>query len=171
MNLETADFLLRLVASLLAIIGAYIAVIKYLDEKRKANETARIESRKPFSAKQQEIYFELVSTASLLSSGNPSKEQFDAAVKHFWVLFWGAVPMVADEDVAKAIDSFAEALDHPELDIALRNASMEETMMKHGRGAPMEPWQHGGEGRVLGQRPVQGRAVHIVSRAATFRYA
>ena len=131
---ETAvfEFALKAIASLIALVGAYLAVRKYFDEKGKANETARTESQKPFSAKQQEIYFDLLSTTALLANRNNIEDPDRVeAEKHFWVLFWGAIPMVADEGVSAALDRFAETLDKlekpgdPQKGIAMRNASMD----------------------------------------------
>ena len=127
-QLQWWDFSLKAVASFLAIVGAYIAVIKYLDEKSKANQTAKIDSQKPFSAKQQEVYFDLLSTTSLIANRItlPNEDLERAkAIEHFWVLFWGALPVVANKDVAVAADAFSVALDEPMNFVPLRNASMD----------------------------------------------
>lgn len=114
----------KIVASVVALLGAYVTIAKYLQEKRKANESARIEAAKPFSTKQQEIYLELVKTTAILSNrqGHPEWEE---AAKNFWVMFWGVIPMVADRGVAVAIDQFAATFDKVEDEIAMRNASMD----------------------------------------------
>jgi hypothetical protein len=125
MNLATAKFILEAIASLITLVGAFLAILKYLDEKQKANVTARTESQKPFSAKQQEIYFDLLSTTALISNGNPDDLDHAKAREHFWILFWGALPMVATEDVAAKVDAFSIALDNPQDGIRLRNASMD----------------------------------------------
>jgi hypothetical protein len=125
MDLKTAEFILKVIASLIALIGSYLAIMKYLEEKRKANLTARTESQKPFSAKQQEIYFDLVSTTALISTSGKTDPAWAPAVDHFWVLFWGPVPMVADQGVSKMVDVFSVALDNPDDEITLRNASMD----------------------------------------------
>lgn len=46
--------------------------------------------------------------------------------KHFWELYWGDIPVVADKDVGSKVDAFANTLDHIEAidGIAVRNASM-----------------------------------------------
>ena len=113
------------ITSLIAIVGALLAVFKYIDEKRKSNETARVESQKPFSAKQQEIYFDLLNTTAFLSNRDPQDPDWEKVWSHFWVLFWGAVPMVADEDVSIKLDAFAEATDDMNDGVRLRNASMD----------------------------------------------
>src|ERR1022692_4253976 len=140
---ETAvfEFALKAIASLIALVGAYLAVRKYLDEKGKANETARTESQKPFSAKQQEIYFDLLSTTALISTSGKEDAAWGPAVDHFWVLFWGAVPMVADQGVSGMVDAFSEALDNPDDEVALRNASMD--LARACRRSLGEAWNMG----------------------------
>jgi|ERR1017187_2090366 hypothetical protein len=124
-HLKAFEFALKAVGSLIALIGAYLAIMKYLAEKRKANETARTESQKPFSAKQQEVYFDLLSTTALISTRERNDPDRELAEAHFWVLFWGAVPMVANQEVAKAVDVFSEALEVSNDDVRRRNASMD----------------------------------------------
>lgn len=127
-QLQWWDLSLKAVASLLAILGSYVAVMKYLDEKRKANETAKIDSQKPFSAKQQEVYFDLLGTTSLIANRttDPNQDPERAkAMEHFWALFWGALPVVANKDVAIAADAFSVALLSPMDFVPLRNASMD----------------------------------------------
>ena len=114
---------LKAISSVIAIIGAFIAVMKYLDERKKLNETARTESQKPFHEKQQEVYFDLVNTTAFLSNWADS-DQWQANLKHFWILFWGPVPMVANQEVSKRVDDFADTLtDQPNF-VDMRNASM-----------------------------------------------
>jgi hypothetical protein len=125
MNLATAEFIVRAATAAVAVVGVPLAVMKYLNEKKKGNETAQIEARKPFSAKQQEIYFDLVSTTSLISNGNSDDLDHAKAREHFWILFWGALPMVATKEVAVAADAFSVALEDLTNDVALRNASMD----------------------------------------------
>ena len=66
---------------------------------------------------------------------------WDKAVDHFWILFWGSVPVVADEQVSKAVDRFADALDTPNIyeGIPLRNASME--LARACRRSLAETWK------------------------------
>jgi len=137
------DAVLGLLPALIAVGGGLWAVYKYLRDERdalnkdlavraQANETAKIESQKPFSAKQQEIYFDLLATTSLIATREPENEEEqkgiperDAAIRHFWVLFWGALPMVANREVAIAADAFSVALDHENDFVPLRNTSMD----------------------------------------------
>jgi hypothetical protein len=132
-----------LLPALIAVGGGLWALYKYLRDKKdgldkdraireQANKTAEIESQKPFSAKQQEVYFDLLATTSLIATREPENEEEqkgiperDAAIRHFWVLFWGALPMVANQQVAIAADVFSVALDHQDDYVPLRNASMD----------------------------------------------
>jgi hypothetical protein len=140
------ELIFRAVGSVVALIGAYVGALKYLEEKRKANKTARTESQKPFSTKQQEIYFDLVTTTAMIGNRRRKDPDRIKAEKHFWVLFWGPLPMVANEEVANAIDDFSVAMDTPEDGIRLRNTSMNlARACRHELGEawnrPLEPLQ------------------------------
>lgn len=137
------DILVSLLPSLLAVAGGLWALYKYLNDSKKAqdkdrvvreqaNKTAEIEAQRPFVAKQQEVYFDLLLTTSFIATREPENEEErkslperDAAIRHFWVLFWGPLPVSADQDVAKAADVFSEALDNQDDFVPLRNASMD----------------------------------------------
>lgn len=114
------------IGGLVAIFGAWLGVSKYFEERSKANRAALIEAQKPFSAKRQEVYFELVSATSTIGNKGRDDPLWREADTQFWWLFWGAVPMVADDQVGAAVNSFSEALsDDPDNGIRLRNASMD----------------------------------------------
>jgi hypothetical protein len=120
------DTAVKAVGGLVALIGAAIAFSKYIDEREKANQAALIEAQKPFTSKRQEVYFQLVTATSMIGNkedrNHPLRREADS---QFWQLYWGAVPMVEDEEVAKAIDAFSVALDDkPDDGVGLRNASM-----------------------------------------------
>jgi hypothetical protein len=110
------DIIVKFVGGLVAIVGATL-----------------IESQKPFITKRQEIYFQLVSATSVIgnkASNDPAREK---AISQFWLIFWGALPMVADHQVAVACDKFADILDagyrmpkgFTDKHLLLRNASKE----------------------------------------------
>ena len=133
------DAVIGLLPTLIAVAGGLWAVYKYLRDKKEALDkerqlreqtiqTAKTESQKPFSAKQQEIYFDLLGTTSLIANliTDPNQDlRRKEAIQHFWVLFWGPLPVVADKDVAWAADEFSVALDKPMDFVPLRNASMD----------------------------------------------
>jgi hypothetical protein len=112
------------IGGLVAIVGATVGLSKYFDERAKANQAALIEAQKPFSAKRQEVYFQLVSATSTIGNKDRSNPLRQEAETQFWQLYWGAVPMVADDQVALAVDAFSIALDDPDNGILLRNTSM-----------------------------------------------
>jgi hypothetical protein len=127
------DVIVKFVGGLVAIVGAIVALSKTFEERAKANQAALIESQKPFITKRQEIYFQLVSATSVIgnkASNDPAREK---AISQFWLIFWGALPMVADHQVAVACDKFADILDagYPmpkgfdDKHLLLRNASKE----------------------------------------------
>jgi hypothetical protein len=137
------DAVVGLLPALIAVTGGLWALYKYLEDKKEAlekdraireqaNKTAEIEAQKPFSAKQQEIYFDLLATTSFIATREPENEEErkgiperEAAIRHFWVLFWGTLPLVANQEVAIAADAFSVALDHQDDFVPLRNASMD----------------------------------------------
>jgi hypothetical protein len=137
LGLQIWDLAVKTGTAVLAVVGGFLGARKYLDDKKRAAEDARensiraialakVDSVKTFSAKKQEIYFDLVKTTAFISN-RYNRPGWQTAVDHFWILFWGAIPIVADERVSKALDEFADRLDHPDVNegIPLRNASMD----------------------------------------------
>jgi hypothetical protein len=53
----------------------------------------------------------LVSSTSTIANGDPSGAVWKEAEAQFWWLFWGVVPMVADDQVGSAVNAFSEAVD------------------------------------------------------------
>lgn len=149
------DAFVGLLPTLIAVGGGLWAVYRYLRDKKEAAEkerflkeqaiqTAKTESQKPFSAKQQEIYFDLLDTTSLIANKitNPNIDVIrQAAIQHFWVLFWGPLPVVANKDVSIAADRFSVALDNPMEFVPLRNASMD--LARACRSALGDAWSIG----------------------------
>jgi hypothetical protein len=118
------DVVVKAVGGGIALSGAFFAVSRYLDETSKANHAAMIEARKPFMQKRQDIYYDLVLATATISNKGPGDPLRVQAETNFWLLFWGALPLVADLQVGGAVNRFSEALDNSEDVIALRNASM-----------------------------------------------
>jgi hypothetical protein len=113
---------------LVAVIGATLALSKHFDEREKENRAALIEAQKPFSTKRQEIYFQLISCTATLSNRDPDPNDpvWREASAQFWWLFWGPVPMVADDQVGSAVNNFSDALYANATDgVLLRNLSMD----------------------------------------------
>jgi hypothetical protein len=120
------DVTFKGIGGIVAVAGAALALSKYFDERTKANQAALIEAQKPFYTKRQEVYFELVSATSTIGNRDKSEESRKEAERQFWWLFWGVLPMVADEQVGSAVNAFSVALDeHRDDGILLRNTSMD----------------------------------------------
>lgn len=84
--------------------------------------------RSPSQPKQQEVYFDLLDTTSLIANRitDPKDDlQRAHAMEKFWLLFWDPLPVVANKDVAIAADAFSVALDQSMDFVQLRNASMD----------------------------------------------
>jgi hypothetical protein len=112
-------------AGFVGVAGAALTLRKYFDEKRRENRIALIEAQKPFSTKRQEVYFELISSTSTIANRGSNDVARKKAEAKFWWLFWGAVPMVADDQVAAAVDNFSAAVQEQADDgVALRNSSL-----------------------------------------------
>jgi hypothetical protein len=73
------------------------------------------------------VYFDLLSTTGLISNAQASLTDLvrAEAMEHFWILFWGVLPVVANQAVAHAADNFSIALDKPMDFVPLRKASMD----------------------------------------------
>jgi hypothetical protein len=119
------DVAFKAIGGLVAIVGAAVSLSTYFDETAKANQAALIEAQKPFSTKRQEIYFQLVSATAAISNKDRSDPVWGEAYAQFWLLFWGAVPMVADDEVGLAVNTFSVVLDNPDDVVRLRNSSMD----------------------------------------------
>jgi len=104
------DIILKAFAGFLAISGALIAALKYLDDKAHATEIARREASKDFFAKRQEVYFRLVQSMSEIMNQNPGSPGWGPAVAAFWEIYWGEIGLVSDKAVADAVETFSDAL-------------------------------------------------------------
>ena len=82
---QVFEIAIKIIGSIIAIVGAYLAVLKYLEERRKANETAKIESQKPFFAKKQEIFLDLLTTTSVIAN-EPDRQNAERKIaeRRFW---------------------------------------------------------------------------------------
>jgi hypothetical protein len=133
------DAPVSLLPTLIAVGGGLWALFKYLSDKRDAhvkdietkqdaNRNAKTEALKPFSEKQQAVYSELLRTTAFIANRitEPEKDPERAsAIQNFWILFWGELPLVANQEVAVAADNFSVLLDDPMKFVPLRNASMD----------------------------------------------
>jgi uncharacterized membrane-anchored protein YhcB (DUF1043 family) len=104
------DIVVKFIGGLVAGVGAIVALSKYFEERAKYNQAALIEAQKPFSTKRQEVYFQLVSATSLIGikpRADPLRHDAETLFEH---LYYGAVPMVADDQVASGLNPTSGAL-------------------------------------------------------------
>ena len=108
-----------------AVVGAFASLRKYLDERVKGNRAALLEAQKPFFESRQRVFYDLVQAASTIANHSPGSPARIDAQDRFWWIFWGTLPMVTDDDVSKAADTFNDLLDDATPGVALLNASMD----------------------------------------------
>ena len=119
------DIFLKAVAGILGAFGAWLALEKYFHDKSKDLDATLAEAQRPFRGKRQEVYYQLLGTTAALSNkglDDPSRAK-DAL--DFWILYWGAVPLVADKEVGTLVDQFAILLYKSDIETQLRNLSMD----------------------------------------------
>lgn len=104
------EIVLKAVAGYVAVSGALVAALKYLDERAAHTEIAEREGRKDFLAKRQEVYFRLVNALSEITNCDPGDEEWQPANNAFWKIYWGEIVLVSDTAVADAVENFSEAL-------------------------------------------------------------
>jgi hypothetical protein len=104
------DIILKAFAGYMAISGALIAALKYLDDKANATEIARREASKDFFAKRQEVYFRLVQSIAEIINHDPGDPEWNPAKEAFWKIYWGEIGLVSDKYVAEAVETFSDAL-------------------------------------------------------------
>ena len=120
------DICIKAVGGFVAIAGALLTLAKYLDDKYAA-------LRKPFADLRGTIYSKLIHATATLGNYPRDSNEWRAAEKSFWVLFWGELPLIEDDAVAAMVDKFESAMRYEEMDsqeeqdnlILLRNLSMD----------------------------------------------
>jgi hypothetical protein len=104
------EITLKAVAGYLALTGALIAALKYIDERAEHNEAAQRESRKAFLEKRQDVYFRLGLSLARIMNHDPGDSDWEPAKEEFFTLYWGEIPLVADKAVSEAVEQFSDAL-------------------------------------------------------------
>ena len=113
------EVVLKAVAGYVAIIGAVITAFKYIDDKALQREQDRREERKDFLQERQAVYRRLgLSLARIMNNDPPDPEwdhdppdpEWDHAKEEFYKIYWGEIPLVADEAVMKVVECFSDEL-------------------------------------------------------------
>jgi hypothetical protein len=104
------DILVKGFTAVLAITGASLAVIKYFSDREEHNATARRESLRGLLEKRQEVYFSLGEAVANIMNHDPGDPEWDTYKEDFFRIYWGALPLVSDKEVASSVERFSEAL-------------------------------------------------------------
>jgi hypothetical protein len=104
------EIVLKAIAGYLAIIGAVITAFKYIDERREHRENAQRELRRAFLEQRQAVYLRLGLSLARIMNYDPGDEEWEPAKQEFYRIYWGEVPLVSDEGVAKALEPFSDTL-------------------------------------------------------------
>lgn len=118
------DIVVKAIGGAVALLGAGLTAATFLRDQRAATDARLEAARKPFREKQQEVFYDLLRQTSRIGNTRHSSKARQEAVDAFWFNYWGPLPLVADEDVGRAADEFAVALDEPTNEVPLRNSSM-----------------------------------------------
>jgi hypothetical protein len=102
---RSRDLVLKVVAGLLAAIGAGFGLYEYVDGVQR-------ESKRPYWERQVALYFDATSAAATLATSGDEPERKKAAAE-FWRLYWGPLAVVEDPQVEAAMVEFAKCIDKP----------------------------------------------------------
>jgi hypothetical protein len=115
------EVVLKAVAGYVAIIGAVITAFKYIDEKARQREQDRNaelrqreqdrrEERKDFLQERQAVYRRLGLSLARIMNYDPPDSEWNPAKEKFYEIYWGEIPLVADEAVMKVVEPFSDVL-------------------------------------------------------------
>jgi hypothetical protein len=108
------EVVLKAVAGCVAITGALIAVFKYIGEKTRQREQDEREKRKDFYRKRQAVYRRLGLSLATIMWYDPDVpedvDEWNSAKKKFYEIYWGKIPLVADEAVMNLLRVFSDKL-------------------------------------------------------------
>jgi hypothetical protein len=115
------EIVLKAVSGYVAIIGAIITAFKYIDEKTRQRvqdknaelrqrEQDRREERKDFLRERQAVYRRLGLSLATIMNYDPPDPEWSAAKEKFFEIYWGEIPLVADEAVMEVVEPFSDAL-------------------------------------------------------------
>jgi hypothetical protein len=104
------EVVLKAIAGYLAIIGAIITAFKYIDERTEHRENAQRELRRAFLEQRQTVYRRLGLSLANILNYDPGDDEWEPAKQEFYRIYWGEIPLVSDEGVAKALEPFSDTL-------------------------------------------------------------
>ena len=107
------EIILKALAGLLALSGAIVAVLKYLDDKAAAARASERETIKDLLAMRQDIYVRLIKTMAKLINRDPDDPRDSDWLPlqdTFFEIYWGELRWVWNEGVESAARKYSDAL-------------------------------------------------------------
>lgn len=104
------EIVLKAVAGLLALSGAIVAVLKYLDDKAAAAKAEEKENVKDLVAMRQDIYMRLIKSMAKLINRDPGHHDWLPIQDTFFEIYWGELRWVWNSEVELAARAYAKAL-------------------------------------------------------------
>jgi hypothetical protein len=115
------ELVLKAVAGYVTIIGTVITAFKYIDEKARQRDQDRNaelrqraqdrrEERKDFLQERQAVYRRLGLSLARIMNYDPADPEWNPAKEKFYEIYWGEIPLVADEAVMKVVEPFSDVL-------------------------------------------------------------
>lgn len=104
------EIILKAIAGLLALSGAVVAVLKYLDDKAAAVKAAEKEAVKDLLAMRQDIYARLIKSMAKLINREPTDGDWLPIQDMFFEIYWGELRWVWNEEVERAAAQYSDEL-------------------------------------------------------------
>jgi len=104
------EIILKAIAGLLALSGAVVAVLKFLDDKAAAVRTAEKEAVKDLLAMRQDIYARLIKSMAKLINREPEDDDWLQIQDMFFEIYWGELRWVWNEEVEGAAGKYSDEL-------------------------------------------------------------
>jgi hypothetical protein len=106
---RTFDDILKLLTICGIAVGFFWGVYQWRVSRENSILQARFESKKPFLAKQLELYGEATKVAASLANPKDPQER-EGLTRRFWQLYWGELGLVENGEVEVAMVAFGNAL-------------------------------------------------------------
>jgi hypothetical protein len=104
------EIILKAIAGLLALSGAIVAVLKYLDDKAAAVRANEREATRDLLATRQETYGRLIRSMAKIMNYDPGDDKWDDAQTGFFEIYWGDLRWVWNKEVEGAAGKYSDAL-------------------------------------------------------------
>jgi hypothetical protein len=108
-KIKSRELFIKTITIISSILGGAWALWLYFDKKQQDIDARRQEYELAIYKEQKETLYPLCKVAAEIVSSDSLKEA-QQAIKHFEVLYYSEVGIIADDSTARAAQSFAEAL-------------------------------------------------------------